>query len=140
MKIPISIKEGIRSTTTSNRLQLQQLTMNTHQALFFITAAMAVTSSMPFSNYWDTKTQLQHQTTLLLQRDLGRTFSWLPHTTKENKNSHVRSLVLVFYPTHFDHVASIFLECPSAVSHGLVFLTTFCFETEQIINLGNIVN
>ena len=52
---------------------------------------MAVTSSMPFSNYWDTKTQLQHQTTLLPQRDLGSTISWLPHTTKENKNSHVRS-------------------------------------------------
>ena len=37
------------------------------------------------------------------------------------------SPALVFSPTHFHHLASIFWEWPGAVSRGLLFLTTFSF-------------
>ena len=68
---------------------------------------MAVTYSLPLSNVWETKTQLQYQMTLLPQRrDLDRTISWLPHTTKENKNPHVGSHQLKSKQTHAYNMAT----------------------------------
>ena len=75
--------------------------MKTHLALFFITAAMAVTSSLPLSKIWDTKTQFLDRTGLLPQHDVVSTYSTrLPHEIKGSRESLTRPLLLKSKQTH----------------------------------------
>ena len=75
--------------------------MKTYLTLFFITAAVAVTSSLPLSKIWDTKTQFLGQTGLLPQHDVVSTYSTrLPHEIKGSRESQTRPHLLKLKQTH----------------------------------------
>ena len=74
--------------------------MKTNLTLFFITAAVAVTSSL-LSKFWDPKTQFSGRTGLLPQHDVVSTYSTrLPHEIKGSRESKTRPHLLKSKQTH----------------------------------------